>query len=137
MTRLHGRTRGAWRRELTFLSLLASLCTIAFSAPAVAAILDEPESLTEGSDAVVRVHFDARVQYQRHAPTGTSDLVEVFFQAFGQAPQTATQGVGEEVRAPEHGRVPEVTVSYPAQPGAQAQVKKIICLLYTSPSPRD
>lgn len=126
MTRLHGRTRGARRWGLTFLSLLAALYTIAFSAPAVAAVLDEPESLTEGSDAVVRVHFDARVQYQRHAPTGSSDLVEVFFQAFGQSPQTATQGVGEEVRVPEHGRVPEVTVSYPAQPGAQAQVKKII-----------
>jgi hypothetical protein len=97
------------------------------AAPALAAILDEPETLTEGSDAVVRVHFDVRVQYQRHAPTGTADLVEVYFQIIGTNLPPAP-AVGEQVRTPEHGRVPAVTISYPVQPqpSATAPVKKVI-----------
>ncbi|HEX4585990.1 MAG TPA: hypothetical protein VH183_14270 [Burkholderiaceae bacterium] len=105
--------------------LLAALCAIAIPAPAIAAILGDPESLTEGSDAVVRVHLDARVRYERHAPGGTADLVEVFFQTFGQD-QMAGPSVERQVKAPEHGRVPEVTVSYPVQFRAQDQARKII-----------
>jgi hypothetical protein len=105
--------------------LLAALCTIAIPALAIAANLHDAESLTEGSDAVVRVHLDGRVQYQRHAPHGTADLVEVFFLTFGPD-QIARPGVEEQVKVPEHGRVPEVTVSYPVRPGAQNQVRKII-----------
>lgn len=107
--------------------LLAALTWIAVATPALAAILDEPESLTEGSDAVVRVHFDVRVQYQRHAPTGTADLVEVYFQIVAGNP-TQGPGVEEQVSTPEHDRVPAVTISYPvqAQPSNAAQIKKII-----------
>jgi tetratricopeptide (TPR) repeat protein len=107
--------------------LLAALCWLAALTPALATILDEPESLTEGSDAVVRVHFDVRVQYQRHAPTGTADLVEVFFQIVGKD-LTLSPGVQEQVRTPENGRVPAVTIDYPVQPEPSnvARVKKIV-----------
>jgi tetratricopeptide (TPR) repeat protein len=129
MRRLNGRTHCALRRGLTLLRapLLAALAWLAMVVPARAAILDEPESLTEGSDAVVRVHFDVRVQYQRHTPTGTADLVEVYFQIIG-ASQTPTPAVEEQVTTPEHGRVPAVTISFPVQPqpSATAPVKKII-----------
>jgi tetratricopeptide (TPR) repeat protein len=129
MRRLNGRTQRAMRRGMTLLRLplLAALTCFAMVAPVRAALLDEPESLTEGSDAVVRVHFDVRVQYQRHAPTGTADLVEVYFQMVG-ANATRAPGVEEQVSTPEHGRVPAVTISYPVQPqqGGTASVKKIV-----------
>jgi tetratricopeptide (TPR) repeat protein len=94
--------------------------------PALATVLDEPESLTEGSDAVVRVHFDVRVQYQRHAPTGTADLVEVYFQIVGT--DLSLSRVEEQVRTPEHGRVPAVTITFPVQPEPSnlGPVKRII-----------
>jgi len=113
------------RLTLLCMPLLAALCWLATAAPAHAAILDEPESLTEGSDAVVRIHFDVRVQYQRHAPTGSADLVQVFFQVIGRD-LTVQPGVEERVTAPEHDRVPAVSISYPVQPGTQGQVRKII-----------
>ncbi|HEY4038614.1 MAG TPA: hypothetical protein VGM15_07320, partial [Burkholderiaceae bacterium] len=129
MRRLSGSPLCAIDRGLTLLRLrlLPALACLAMAAPALAAILDEPESVTEGSDAVVRVHFDVRVQYQRHVPTGTADLVEVYFQIIG-ANQVPAQGVEEQVSTPEHGRVPAVTISYPVQPqpSATAPVKKII-----------
>jgi tetratricopeptide (TPR) repeat protein len=73
---------------------------------------------------VVRVHFDVRVQYQRHAPTGSSDLVEVFFQIIGAAPP-AGPPLQERVKTPENGRVPEVTVTYPVQADT-SPIKKIV-----------
>jgi tetratricopeptide (TPR) repeat protein len=125
----NGRSQRAkgWGLTLVRVPLLAALCWLAMALPALAAILDEPESLTEGSDAVVRVHFDVRVQYQRHVPTGTADLVEVYFQVIG-ANVTPTPGVEEQVSTPEHGRVPAVTISYPVQgqPSGTSPVKKII-----------
>jgi hypothetical protein len=126
MTRLGGRTHRARRCGAAFLPTLAlaAACWLVALAPAHAAILDEPESLTEGSDAVVRVHFDVRVQYQRHAPTGTADLTEVFFQIVG-TDLTVTPGVEEKVGTAERGRVPAVSISYPVQPATQGQVKKI------------
>ena len=113
MRRLNGQTHRAPRRGLTLLRgpLLATLAWLAMAVPARAALLDEPESLTEGSDAVVRVHFDVRVQYQRHVPTGTADLIEVYFQIIG-ANVTPAPGVEEQVSTPEHGRVPAVTISF-------------------------
>jgi len=127
MTRLDSRAPRARRCGAILLPVLAlaAACWLAPITPARAAILDEPENLTEGSDAIVRVHFDVRVLYQRHAPTGTADLTEVFFQIVG-TDLTATPGTEERVSAPEHGRVPAVTISYPVQPGTQGQVKKII-----------
>jgi len=127
MRRLRGPTHRALGRGLTLLRVQLAVLYLTTVAPAFAAILDEPESLTEGSDAVVRVHFDVRVQYQRHVPTGTADLVEVYFQIIG-ANVTPTPGVEEQVSTPEHGRVPAVTISYPvqSQSGATAPVKKII-----------
>ena len=129
MTRPNRRTRPGMRWGLTCLRapLVAALCWLAAPTPALATILDEPESLTEGSDAVVRVHFDVRVQYQRHAPTGTADLVEVFFQIVG-TDLTLSPGVEEQVKTPENGRVPAVTITYPVQPepGNVGRVKKII-----------
>jgi tetratricopeptide (TPR) repeat protein len=129
MRSLNGRTHRASGGGLTLLRtpLLAVLAWLAMAAPVFAAILDEPESLTEGSDAIVRVHFDVRVQYQRHTPTGTGDLVEVYFQIIG-AGQAPAPAVEEQVTTPEHGRVPAVTISYPVQPqaSAAAPVKKMI-----------
>src|SRR5258706_393627 len=116
-----------WGSARLRVPLLVVLCWLASVTPALATILDEPESLTEGSDGVVRVHFDVRIQYQRHAPTGSADLVEVFFQIIGTN-LTLAPGVEEVVRTPEHGRVPAVTISYPIQPqpGNVAPIKKII-----------
>src|SRR5438445_23135 len=85
-----------WGSARLRVPLLVVLCWLASVTPALATILDEPESLTEGSDAVVRVHFDVRIQYQRHAPTGSADLVEVFFQIIGTN-LTLAPGVEEVV----------------------------------------
>src|SRR6266446_6399502 len=116
-----------WGSARLRVPLLGVLCWLAAVTPALATILDEPESLTEGSDAVVRVHFDVRIQYQRHAPTGSADLVEVFFQIVG-TDLTLSPGVEEQVKTPENGRVPAVTITYPVQPepGNVGRVKKII-----------
>jgi tetratricopeptide (TPR) repeat protein len=105
-------------RRGTALALLA----VAGLAPAVASTLDEPESLIQGADAVVRLHFDVRVQYQRHAPTGSADLVEIFFQLPGGDQPAAP--VEESVSTSEQGKIPAVTVTYPVQPGAQ--VRKVV-----------
>lgn len=124
LSQTHRGMRWGWARLCT--QWVAALGWLAAVTPALAAILDEPESLTEGSDAVVRVHFDVRVQYQRHAPTGTADLVEVFFQIVGPN-LTLSPGVQEQVKTPEHDRVPAVTITYPIQPdpGNLTLVKRI------------
>src|SRR5882757_33088 len=70
MTRSDGRidrTRhwgSALARALLPVWAVATLCWLGTPTRALAEVLDEPESLTEGSDALVRVHFDVRVQYQ-------------------------------------------------------------------------
>ena len=117
MTVLNYRSRPRKRRHSSLLCalLFVLMFWLGFAAPALAALLDEPESLTQGSDAVVRVHFDVRVRYQRHSPTGSADLVEIYFQITGTG-LTLSPGVEEQVKTPEHGRVPAVTISYPIQP---------------------
>src|SRR5882757_7746067 len=131
MTRSDGRTGRSrpsglallWRLVLRPVLAMAALCWVATPTLALATTLDEPEVLTEGSDAVVRLHFDVRVQYQRHTPTGSADLTEIYFQILG-SDQTLSRPTDEQVATPEHDKVPAVTVSYPVQPGAQ--VKKIV-----------
>jgi len=102
------------------LSILAAL--LALGGPAQAATLDEPETLIDGADAIVRLHFDVRVQYQRHAPTGTGDQTEIYFQIFG-SPDNQPTGV-ETVTSAQQGKIPTVTVTYPVQPAAAS--KKVI-----------
>src|SRR5258708_5286478 len=81
-----------WGSARLRVPLLVVLCWLASVTPALATILDEPESLTEGSDAVVRVHFDVRIQDQRHAPPGPAEVGEVFFQINGTDPGPGPRG---------------------------------------------
>lgn len=101
----------------------AAAALLAFSTPAGAATLDEPESLIDGADAIVRIHFDVRVQYQRHVPTGTGDRTEIFFQLIGTA-ENQGSGIVESVTAPQQGKIPTVTLTYPVQIGSAS--KKLI-----------
>jgi hypothetical protein len=77
-------------------------------------ILDDVDVRPEGADAVVRVHFAARVQYLRHAPQdGGSKLVQIYFLlASNQGQETAVE---ERRRLRGQGSLPNIVVTYPVQ----------------------
>src|SRR5512134_1015930 len=84
--------------------------------------LGQLEVLAEGQDAVIRIGFNVRVQYLRHAPTDDGDLLQIFFQVIGDGEGPSV--VEEFRRSKPNPLTPGFTVTYPLQPGQI--VKKLI-----------
>jgi hypothetical protein len=95
--------------------LLAVLALALAAGAAHGEILDDVDVRPEGADAVVRVHFAARVQYLRHAPQadGGSKLLEIYFLlASNQGQETAVE---ERRRVRGQGSLPNIAITYPVQ----------------------
>ena len=85
---------------------------------AEAQILDTVEVTHDGTNALVRIRFAALIQYLRHAPQSSGELVQVFFQI--TAGEEGTIGTREEQRrSPPSDLVPRFDVIYPPQPAGQ------------------
>jgi len=100
--------------------VLAWLAGILFlgAGAAEAQILDTVEVTHDGTNALVRIRFAALIQYLRHAPASSGELVQVFFQI--TAGEEGTIGTREEQRrSPPSDLVPRFDVIYPPQPAGQ------------------
>ena len=100
---------------------LAALCR-----PAHAQAIDEVRLVNDGSDAVLQIRFNVRVQYQRHAPLEASDVIEIYFQILG-GDESLTRPIEESVSVSAQDPAPGARVTYPVQSGLP--VKKIIVRL--------
>lgn len=99
------------------IALVVALASVlSLLAPAARAeLLDELTVQAEGSDAVVRIRFAARVQYLNHAPLGRAALAEISFLLVSGSAQESS--VEERRRLRGRGTLPNVTVTYPVQIG--------------------
>jgi tetratricopeptide (TPR) repeat protein len=95
---------------------------VTLAAGARGEVLEELDVRAEGSDAVVRVKFAARVQYLNHAPLGRAALVEISF-LFVSGAQEAN--VEERRRLRGRGALPNITVTYPIQRGVSNKRLKV------------
>jgi tetratricopeptide (TPR) repeat protein len=82
--------------------------------------LDEISVQSDNGDAIIRIKFNVRIQYQRHAPVGTTDLVEIYFTLLG-TDELLTRPVEETLISQAVDRVPGVTVTYPVQTGVKVK----------------
>ena len=95
--------------------LVFALCSVLNAPAARAQTLDEVQVETRQGDTVMRIKFNARVRYLRHAPTTPSDLVQVYFQIVARD-EPANQPTVEEAKvSPPDAPGPAFTVSYPFQ----------------------
>lgn len=94
----------------------ALLCLLAMAAQAQ--LLDDLDVRRDGAEAVLRIRFSVQIQYQRHAPTGEADLVQVYFRITG-GEEEAGRVIEEQRRHPASELLPAVSVLYPPQPQAQ------------------
>jgi hypothetical protein len=103
------------RGIVTRTAAAAALALVA-GAPASAQTLDAVEVANAGSEIVVRIRFDPRVQYQRSAPAGEADLVQVFFRIYA-GDERAVTPVEEQRQLAATDRTPALTVTFPVQTG--------------------
>jgi len=78
--------------------------------------LSDVEVRAEGADVVVRIEFTVRVQYLRHVPAGSGDLLQIYFQIVNDTDGPTL--VQETRKVPASALAPEFTVTYPLQPTA-------------------
>ncbi len=114
------RTHGLLRR---LAGLVLVLLPLAAPLPARAEALDELTMQADNADAVVRLKFNVRMHYLRHAPLGSTDLMEIYFQLLG-GDEMLTRPIEENLELAPQGRVPGVSVTYPVQPGVT--IKRIV-----------
>jgi tetratricopeptide (TPR) repeat protein len=101
-------------RLIVFVAAMA-LAMAAFAPVASAQLLDSVEVTNDGANAVVRVKFNALIQYIRHVPANEGTLIQIYFQitAGDEASRTVVE---EQRRANPTDLVPPLTVTYPSQP---------------------
>ena len=96
-------------------TIIAALAAAVLSTSASGQLLDSVEVTHDGANAVVRVKFNALIQYIRHVPASEGSLIQVYFQI--TAGDEASRTVVEEQRRPNPTDfVPPLTVTYPSQP---------------------
>jgi tetratricopeptide (TPR) repeat protein len=102
-------------------------CALALSgAAARAQALDEGRYEQEGRDAVLRVHFNVRVQFLRAIPIDAAREIEIDFQLLG-GDDALTRPTEESLHVPGQGAAPEASIIYPVQIGTP--VKRIVVRL--------
>jgi len=117
------------RKTLRSCFILAGLVLAAMllpAAPAAAQALDEARLVANGPDAVLQIRFNVRVQYQRHAPLESSDLIEIYFQLLG-GDENLTRQIEESLTVDANPPAPGASIVYPVQNGLP--VKKIVIRL--------
>ncbi|CAG0998804.1 hypothetical protein BURK1_02712 [Burkholderiales bacterium] len=109
--------RAGWGSRMAVASLAALACMAAG-----AQVLDRVEVTAEGTNAVVRIRFNALIQYLRHAPQTRGQSIQAFFQIAASDESTASV-VEEERRPPANDLVPRMRVVYPSQaPSLQRRI---------------
>jgi len=97
---------------LWFIALLFAIMTMD---SAVAETLDDVEVRADTADTVIRIRFNPRVQYLRHVPAESGDLLQIFFEVVGPVD---TPALVEEFRKSKASDIaPAFSVTYPVQPG--------------------
>ncbi len=87
--------------------------------PAFAQVLDEVEIQRDGNEVLVRVLFNARIQYLRHSPKDRGELVRIEFQILND-PESAASSADEYRKIDGGNLLPDFSVTYPASQGGRA-----------------
>lgn len=114
-----------WLRVL-LASAVLGLLWFALLPSARAQAVDEAHWVAQGDDAVLQIHLNVRVQYQRYAPLQASDVIELYFLLLG-ADESLTRPIEEVVSVAANQPAPRATLSYPPQSGLP--VKKLVIRL--------
>jgi hypothetical protein len=102
--------------------LALALSGLAGSGSARAETLTEAHLEAGANAQVLNIQFAVRIQYLRHVPSSSGDLVQVFFQVIGDGERPSQ--VPEERRVPASETTPVITITYPLQP--IAPVRKLL-----------
>jgi tetratricopeptide (TPR) repeat protein len=109
---------------------LALLLALLASFPAWSQVLDEVEIQRDGDAVLVRVLFNAHIQYLRHSPPNRGELVRLEFQILND-PELAASKVDEYRRIKGGALLPDFDVSY--QAAQSGQTVKNIQIHFTRP----
>lgn len=101
------------RHVLTFLFFLLA------SVPAFSQVLDEVEVQRDGNEVLVRILFNARIQYLRHSPADRGELLRIEFQILND-PELAASSADEYRKIAGGGLLPDFAVTYQASQGGRA-----------------
>lgn len=104
------------------LLILLGGCLVA-PQPAKAEVLDELQIQPDKRDNVVRIKFNARIRYVRHAAAEGTNSMLVYFQIV-QGREMQVQVV-ESLQSKPVGSLPGLNVTFPPQPGVQIKELKI------------
>jgi len=108
-------------KKSAFPLILLGCCLVA-SQPVTAQVLDEVLVQPDKLDNVVRIRFNARIRYVRHAAAESTNSLAVYFQIVeGGELQVRTV---ESLKSSPVASLPGMSVSFPAQP--DIQTKKLL-----------
>jgi len=108
-------------KKSAFPLILLGCCLVA-SQPVTAQVLDEVLVQPDKVDNVVRIRFNARIRYVRHAAAESTNSLAVYFQIVeGGELQVRTV---ESLKSSPVASLPGMSVSFPAQP--DIQTKKLL-----------
>jgi tetratricopeptide (TPR) repeat protein len=98
-------------------------CCLTSSRPVMAEVLDELQVQPDKRDNVIRIKFNARIRYVRHAAAEGTNSMLVYFQIV-QGREMQVQVV-ESLQSKPVGSLPGLSVTFPPQPGVQIKELKI------------
>lgn len=103
-------------------AVLIGYSVLAFSPQfALAQILEEIQVQPDNFENVVRLQFNARIQFLRAVTVGKTNTIQVYFQLVQSEDTEGVKSV-ETLKSKPFEQIPEITVSYPPQ---TTQVKKL------------
>jgi tetratricopeptide (TPR) repeat protein len=108
--------RRARRLARGFLAV-AAVAAAGFAPGASAQLIDSVDVTNDGANAIIRIRFQALIQYIRHAPVNEGNVIQVYFQ-ITQGDQQSQTVVEEQRRPNPTDYLPAFTVTYPSQPPA-------------------
>ncbi|QID17408.1 hypothetical protein G3580_06965 [Nitrogeniibacter mangrovi] len=111
------------QRCLRHLRWITCLFALLAAMPAIGQVLDEIEVQRDGNDVLVRILFNARIQYLRHSPTDRGELVRIEFQVLND-PEAAASSADEYRKVDGGGLLPDFSVTYSSGQGGRT-VKNI------------
>ncbi len=98
------------------IALIVGVGVAMFCMGARAQVIDTIDIVREGADAKVSIRFVAQIQYLRHAPLSSGDLIRVYFQVVG-GDDSILSTREERRRSPPSDLVPRFDVTYIAPIG--------------------
>ncbi|GAA5181710.1 hypothetical protein GCM10025771_29260 [Niveibacterium umoris] len=97
--------------------VLVCACFAAFSQFACAQVIDRIDINRDGTEAETVIRFASRIQYIRHAPPNSGQVLRVFIRLINPALDEADM-VPETVQSPKTDMVPSFSVTYPEMSGS-------------------